>query len=292
MTDVTPENHGGSRADDASGTAAGQAGLDRFHALRRTRAVSAQGPLALTGTQWVDHEQTVWGVPGRWAPTPQGVSGLALTATAADGIHIDGDLVDGTVIVAGDDAMTPSALRFSATTTGTVIANDDHTGYALRVWDSASDAVTGFGSIDAFPFDPDWVVTADFVPTAPDAQIDIRHQKDLELSRPKPLPGLIRFTRDGVDHELAAFPSGDGDRLQLVFGDATNGDSTYSVGRFLFPTPNGDGTITLDFNRAVLPPCAFSYAFNCPIPPAQNRFTVPIEAGEKNVVDVAGQPLH
>ncbi|MET4053106.1 uncharacterized protein (DUF1684 family) [Frigoribacterium sp. PvP054] len=289
MTDTTP---GTDRADAPSGTAAGQAELDRFHALRRTRAVSPQGPLALTGTQWVDHEQTVWGVPGRWAPTPQGVSGLALTATAADGIRVDGDLVDGTVVVAGDDAMTPSALRFSPTTTGTVIANDDHTGYALRVWDSASDAVTGFGSIDAFPFDPDWVVTADFVPTAPDALVDIRHQKDLELSRPKPLPGLIRFSGGGVDHELAAFPSGDGDRLQLVFGDATNGDSTYSVGRFLFPTPAGDGTITLDFNRAVLPPCAFSYAFNCPIPPAQNRFTLPIEAGEKNVLDAAGHPLH
>jgi uncharacterized protein (DUF1684 family) len=289
MTDSTDRTAGTTRTPD---DAAAQAELDRFHTLRHTRAVSPQGPLALTGTQWVDLEQTVWGVPGRWAPTPQGVSGLALTATAADGIHVDGDLVDGTVIVAGDDALAPSSLRFSETTTGTVIANDDHTGYALRVWDSASDAVTGFGSIDAFPFDPDWVVTADFVPTAADAQIDIRHQKDLELSRPKPLPGLIRFTRDGVDHELAAFPSGDGDRLQLVFGDATNGDSTYSVGRFLFPTPNGDGTITLDFNRAVLPPCAFSYAFNCPIPPAQNRFATAVEAGEKNVLDSAGHPLH
>jgi len=269
-----------------------QAELDRFHALRHARAVSAQGPLALTGTQWLDHEQTVWGVPGLWAPTPQGVSGVAVTATAADGIRVDGDLVDGSVVVAGDDAMTPSGVRFSETVTGTVIANDDHTSYALRVWDAASDALSAYGSIDAFPYDPDWVVTAELVPTEPGAQVDIRHQKDLDLSRPKPLPGLIRFTRDGVDHELAAFPAGEGDRLQLVFGDATNGDSTYSVGRFLFPTPNGDGTITLDFNRAVLPPCAFSYAFNCPIPPAQNRLGMPVEAGEKNVLDASGRLLH
>ncbi|MDQ1589073.1 MAG: uncharacterized protein QOJ77_2238, partial [Microbacteriaceae bacterium] len=53
-----------------------------------------------------------------------------------------------------------------------------------------------------------------------------------------------------------------------------------------------DGTIILDFNRAVLPPCAFSYAFNCPMPPKQNRFTVPIEAGEKNVLNKAGELLH
>lgn len=275
MTDITPQNE-----------------LDRFHALRRARVVSAQGPLALTNTQWVDSDQPVWGVAGRWAPTPQGVSGLTLTASAADGIEVDGDRVDGTVIVAGDDAMSPSAIRFGPTVTGTVVANDDHTSYALRVWDSASPAIEAFGSIDAFPFDPGWVVTADFVPTGSDAQVDIRHQKELDVSRPKPLPGLIRFSRDGVDHELAAFSAGEGGRLQLVFGDATNGDSTYSVGRFLFPTPNGDGTITLDFNRAVLPPCAFSYNFNCPIPPAQNRFGVEIGAGEKNVLDARGAVLH
>ncbi|WP_423917379.1 DUF1684 domain-containing protein [Frigoribacterium sp. 2-23] len=266
--------------------------LARFHALRHERVTSAHGPLALVNTQWVDGEQPIWGVPGSWAPTPVGVSGLQLTATAADDIRVDGDLVDGTVFVAGDDAVTPSTIRFSATTTGTVIANDDRTSYALRVWDSASDAIAGFGSIDAFDFDADWVVEADFVPTPEGTEIDIRHQRDLDLSRPKPLPGLIRFRRDGVDYELAAYPSGDRDRLQLVFGDATNGDSTYSVGRFLFPTPNADGTITLDFNRAVLPPCAFSYNFNCPIPPKQNRFPIAIEAGEKNVLGRDGAVLH
>ena len=97
-------------------------------------------------------------------------------------------------------------------------------------------------------------------------------------------------SKDGVDYNLAAFKSGRA--LQLVFADSTNGDSTYSVGRFLFVAPNPDGTVTLDFNLAVLPPCAFSYNFNCPLPPAQNRFAVPIEAGEKNVLNKQGELLH
>ncbi|ROQ41160.1 hypothetical protein EDF46_0533 [Frondihabitans sp. PhB188] len=272
--------------------ASATAELDRYRQRRRERATGPQGFLALTNTQWVDSAQPVWGVPGTWAPAPKGLGGLALTATEADGIVVDGDVVDGTVYVAGDDAMVPSTLRFASGATGTVIANDDRSSYALRVWDTSSDAAQAFGSVDSFDFDPSWVVTADFVPTEEGAQVDIRHQKDLELSRPQPLPGLIRFSRDGVDYELAAFPSGDGDRLQLVFGDATNGDSTYSVGRFLFPTPSDDGTIMLDFNRAVLPPCAFSYNFNCPIPPKQNRFAIPIEAGEKNVLAKDGSLLH
>ncbi|BDZ50853.1 hypothetical protein GCM10025867_30940 [Frondihabitans sucicola] len=266
--------------------------LERFHERRIERATGPQGSLALTNTQWVDSEQPIWGVPGVWAPGPQGLGGLTLTATAADGIEVDDSPVDGTVYVAGDDAMTPSTIRFGQGVTGTVIANDDRTSYALRVWDSSSDGNQQFGDISRFHYDPSWVVTAEFVPTEAGTEVDIRHQKDLDLSRPKPLPGLIRFSRDGVDYELAAFPSGDGDRLQLVFGDATNGDTTYSVGRFLFPVPNGDGTITLDFNRAILPPCAFSYNFNCPIPPKQNRFGVPIEAGERNVLAKDGSLLH
>jgi uncharacterized protein (DUF1684 family) len=104
------------------------------------------------------------------------------------------------------------------------------------------------------------------------------------------VPGEITFSRDGADYSLAAFKSGRA--LQLVFADATNGVDTYSVGRFLFVAPNPDGTITLDFNRAVLPPCAFSYNFNCPLPPKQNRFAVPIEAGEKNVLKKDGSLLH
>jgi uncharacterized protein (DUF1684 family) len=273
-------------------TATAESRLERFHERRRARATSPQGPLALVNTQWVDSPQTIWGVPGTWAPAPEGLGGLAVTAEPADRITVDDSLVDGTVYVAGEDAITPSSIRFSPTVTGTVIPNDDGSSYALRVWDERSEGNLAFGSIDSFPFDESWIVTAEFVPTEEGTEIDIRHQKDLDLSRPQPLPGLIRFSRDGVDYELAAFPSGDGDRLQLVFGDTTNGDTTYSVGRFLFSAPNGDGTITLDFNQAVLPPCAFSYAFNCPIPPKQNRFGVPIEAGEKNVLASDGTLLH
>ena len=42
----------------------------------------------------------------------------------------------------------------------------------------------------------------------------------------------------------------------------------------------------------MLPPCAFSYAFNCPLPPKQNRFPFAIEAGEKLPLTKDGSPLH
>jgi uncharacterized protein (DUF1684 family) len=60
----------------------------------------------------------------------------------------------------------------------------------------------------------------------------------------------------------------------------------------LLCAPSPDGSITLDFNRAFLPPCAFSYNYNCPIPPEQNRFPFKVEAGEKNVLAKSGELLH
>ncbi len=273
--------------DTAIMTAADQ--FATYHERRELAVVQPKGNLALVNTQWIDSEQTIWGVPGTWAPLPKGESGLKLTAVASDNIAVDGVLVDGEAIVRGKDAEKPSEIVFSATVTGFVIASEEGT-YALRVWDSNSEGIQEFGSIDVFDYNPDWVITGTFTEIEGGATVGFEHLKDDGKTRDLAVPGEITFSKDGVDYNLAAFKAGRA--LQLVFSDATSGDSTYSVGRFLFVAPNADGSITLDFNRAVLPPCAFSYAFNCPMPPKQNRFQVAIEAGEKQVLKKDGSLLH
>lgn len=282
MTDTATEQQ-----TSAPKTAAEQYAL--FHERRELAVVQPQGSLALTNTQAIDSEQTIWGVPGRWAPLPTGESGLKVIAAAADGIRVDGELVDGDAVVRGKDDPNPGAIVFSDTVSGFVIKLDGGS-YALRVFDAHSEAIENFGGIDAFAYNPDWVVTAAWSENPAGTTMGFEHLKDEGKTREEVVPGRITFTRAGVDYDLAAFKSGRA--LQLVFADSTSGDSTYSVGRFLFVAPNADGTITLDFNRAVLPPCAFSYAFNCPMPPKQNRFAVPIEAGEKNALAKNGSLLH
>ncbi|QIZ98749.1 MULTISPECIES: DUF1684 domain-containing protein [unclassified Leifsonia] len=268
--------------------------LARYRQRREQAVTAPKGNLALVNTQWITGDpeaaaQPVWGVPGLWAPLPKGQSGLKVVATAADGIVVDGTPVDGEAIVRGKDDANPSEIVFSDTVTGFVIASEDGD-YALRVWDANSEAIQEFGSIDAFDFNPEWIIQAQFTPIEGGKTLGFEHLKDDGSTREKVIPGEITFSKDGVDYNLAAFKAGRA--LQLVFADSTNGDSTYSVGRFLFVAPNPDGTVTLDFNLAVLPPCAFSYNFNCPLPPAQNRFAVPIEAGEKNVLAKSGDLLH
>jgi uncharacterized protein (DUF1684 family) len=263
--------------------------LDRFRAARTESVQTAKGFLALVNTQWVAEEQTIWGVPGTWAARPEGESGLLVTATAADGITVDGQVVDGTVAVRGRDDPNPSTIVFDDHTTGTVIRGEDGQ-YALRVWDARSEAIEEFGSISTFDHDPDWVVTGVFTPNPAGTTLGFSHIKDDGATRELPVPGDIAVTIRGEEYRLAAFK--DGRRLQLVFADETSDVDTYGVGRFLFIAPNPDGTITLDFNYAVLPPCAFSYNFNCPMPPRQNRFPFRIEAGEKQVLGKGGELLH
>jgi uncharacterized protein (DUF1684 family) len=258
-----------------------------YHSRREESVVHPKGNLALVNTQWVDSEQTIYGVPGRWALAPGG--GLRVTAAASDGILVDGALVDGEAIVRGKDDANPSEVTFSDTVSGFVIAGDDGA-YALRVWDAQSEGIRAFGSIDAYPYNPEWVITAVFTENPAGTTMGFEHLNDNGKTKEQVIPGEITFEKDGAAYNLAAFKAGRA--LQLVFADATSGVDTYSVGRFLFVAPNADGTIILDFNRAVLPPCAFSYNFNCPLPPQQNRFPVAIEAGEKNVLTKSGELLH
>jgi uncharacterized protein (DUF1684 family) len=41
-----------------------------------------------------------------------------------------------------------------------------------------------------------------------------------------------------------------------------------------------------------VPPCGFSFAYNCPLPPPQNRLKVRVHAGEKNPIFRNNYEIH
>ena len=73
----------------------------------------------------------------------------------------------------------------------------------------------------------------------------------------------------------------------VPFTDATSGHETYGGGRYLLDTVKGadlggeGDRLVLDFNFAYHPSCAYDPRWSCPLAPAGNRSTVPIEAGER-----------
>ncbi|MFE7043207.1 DUF1684 domain-containing protein [Streptomyces atratus] len=160
--------------------------------------------------------------------------------------------------------------------------------YGLRFWDAQSPAIQNFDRTDVFPYDPAWVLEAAYTPVSGARRVGFEHIRDNGGTRDLVVPGDIELTLDGREYTLSAFD--DDGTLLLVFGDPTNGDTTYGAGRFLFVTHTGAGRVLLDFNRAFVPPCGFSDQYNCPMPPRQNRFHLPVEAGEKRPVFRDGFP--
>ncbi|MFB6095906.1 MAG: DUF1684 domain-containing protein [Haloferacaceae archaeon] len=95
------------------------------------------------------------------------------------------------------------------------------------------------------------------------------------------------FDLDGEACELAAYDQeiGEDDTLFVPFRDKTTGQQTYREGRYMELEPDDeleDGqTVTLDFNLAYNPFCAFSETFACPLPPEENWLETTVEAGER-----------
>lgn len=74
--------------------------------------------------------------------------------------------------------------------------------------------------------------------------------------------------------------------LFLAFADETSANETYGAGRYIdLKKIPGSSTMTLDFNTAYNPYCAYSDNFSCPFPPKENVLTIAVKAGEKKYHD-------
>ncbi|CAN5192960.1 DUF1684 domain-containing protein [soil metagenome] len=80
------------------------------------------------------------------------------------------------------------------------------------------------------------------------------------------------------------------DYVFIPFGDATSGITSYGGGRYIDLSIKQieNNSLSIDFNKAYNPYCAYTTGYNCPIPPVENLLNVPIFAGEKNY----GKPYH
>lgn len=143
---------------------------------------------------------------------------------------------------------------------------------ALRVRD-----VTQVPSVTlrSFPDNPDWIIRAgweSFAPYASEVAMKGGSTAAVTLTHRATFQHLGRTVSLTPTHWKSGKP-------MFVFRDATEGE-TYPACRFLFGEDPKEGEITLDFNRAISPPCAFTDFAVCPLPPPGNILPYRIEAGE------------
>jgi uncharacterized protein (DUF1684 family) len=104
--------------------------------------------------------------------------------------------------------------------------------------------------------------------------------------------GRVHFEVDGEPATLMIYRHPASDSLFLPFRDATSGHESYGAGRYLEVHEVEDGTVYLDFNYAYNPYCAYNEGYSCPMPPPENRLSVPIRAGERNFDGVTAEHRH
>ena len=262
------------------------ADLAAWKEQRVSRLKGADGYLNLVGLFWMRQDvSTIGSSPGSdfvlsgSAPPMLGSfhkeDGQVLMAVY-DGVKVFHGETPVRSIVMDDDLSENPVVLTHGTLAWTVIRRDDK--FAVRVRDFENPTIATFQPIDYFPTDLTLRVPATLELFAEPKQLRVDTVITGLDYRPQS-PGNLKFEIGGRPFKLEAYQSGE--RLFLIFGDATSGHETYPAGRFLYASmPDESGVTMLDFNKAYNPPCAFNEFATCPVASPQNRLQIRIEAGE------------
>jgi uncharacterized protein len=247
-----------------------------WHERHEAVRADPHGFLAITGLHWLTGEpQRFPTAPGEWWTGPGGPvvrlapgEELVVGGAAVHGEHAFGVLPER----GGLDAVAGDAVVEVARRGGSDVVRPRHPGAPVLA------AYTG---TPAYAPDERWRVTGRYLPfdeprpTTVGAVVEgLQHVYDA--------PGRIEFELDGQALALTAFNGSSPGSLFVLFTDETSGVTTYAANRSLqVAAPDADGRVTLDFNRATNLPCAYTEFATCPLPPAENRLPVAVEAGEK-----------
>ncbi len=140
-----------------------------------------------------------------------------------------------------------------------------------------------FKELDFYVIDPSYKVRAKMVPLEEKKMIELpmtdgSMEKYLKHS-------FAEFDLNGKQQKLLLLQSVkemDKRNFFLAFADETSGAETYGGGRYINLRQDGKNSITIDFNMAYNPYCAYNPDFACPLPPKENIMEIPILVGEKD----------
>jgi uncharacterized protein (DUF1684 family) len=256
---------------------------------KRLESLKADGGwLTVVGLHWLKPGKTSFGaapgndlvLPAHSVPAQAGVFTLDAGQVSVDvapgvALTLRGQAVAKRVLLTDADGREPDILVLGAVRLQII---DRGGRLGVRVKDMRSEARRTFKGLKWYPVNPALRVVARFVPAAEPTTIEV--PSVIGVTERMPSPGAAELEIGGKRLRLVPVLEAGESRLFFVFRDATSSRTTYGGGRFLYADPPRDGKIVLDFNQAYSPPCAFTPYATCPVPPAENRLPVPIEAGE------------
>ena len=166
--------------------------------------------------------------------------------------------------------------------------------FALRVKDRQAPTRVGFHGLHWYPPNAAYRVHARWIPYNPPKMLDIptvlgHHDPSSGAgrgrihSRRTKLSGLSPCSRIRRRPSFSLFFAMPPAKLRRTARDVS------FIPICLTMALSQPGEVWLDFNRLENPPCAFTAYATCPMPPPQNRLSVPIPAGEQPVPRLMGR---
>ncbi len=271
--------------------------IEAWHQERVDRLAQEEGWLSLAGLFWLQEGENRFGAaadndlvfPEGKAPVAMGVlkrAGEDVTLILEDGVKVQvaEEEKQGSFPLVSDAAGAPTIVEYGPLLFH-VIQRGEQVG--IRLKDRQHPDLEAFAGVERFPVREQWKVAARFEPYDPPKGIPVPNV--LGTVSDIPSPGAVVFESGGETFRIDALDGGP-EELFLIYGDETNRAETYGGGRFLYvPKAGEDGTLEVDFNRSVNPPCAFTPFATCPLPPPSNKLALRIDAGE---IRYAGGPAH
>ena len=269
------------------------ADVDKFRQQREAKLTSDTGWLTIAGLYFLTKPETTFGsaadndvVLPAGAPAKAGTFVLAKDGRAVS-LRPEGgmtyQLLGGKSFAGGhiksDGEGPPDRLVFGPMSDVQVWIHMSGERPAIRVRDKNNHLRKVFTGMKWFPVNASYRIEGTFEPFDKPKHFQVPNMlgdiDDMES------PGHVKFTLNGKEHNMLAITE-DEENFWFIFRDLTSGEETYPAARFLYTgRPDGNGRVTLDFNRAENPPCAFNPYATCPLPPPENRLQVKVEAGEK-----------
>jgi uncharacterized protein (DUF1684 family) len=271
------------------------ASVEAVRAARIARLRSATGWLSLVGKAFLGEGVTVVGSsPDAGARLPGGpaIVGRLHVEKREAGHEVRFEVEDGVVVTCGGERVHSRVLRSDKAGRADALVCEGFVlelmergdALALRIRDTRV-LPAPFAGIDVFSVDQAWVLRARLEAYPEPREVDVDYEGAIGTIADRLVsPGRVAFEHLDEVHRLeAVYEDSSRRRLFILFRDATSGPESYGLGRFVYaPLPDGGGAVTLDFNLAMLPGCAFTVFATCPIPPRANRLSFHVRAGERN----------
>lgn len=260
--------------------------VENWKEARDERLRSESGWLTLIGLEWLKQGETRIGSnpgndiviansPGYWGSVFLNDNKLRFVTAAGVNVSVNDEYLEEAPMVA-DTEGDPTIVRSGTISFYPIFRQS----YGLRIKDSQAATRLDFDGIDHYGTELEWRIEGDFERAEEGETIEIGNV--LGQINPEPMYGTFVFQKDGRTHRLRTIGDEESDSLFIIFADRTSGRETYGAGRFLYSDMPVDGRLTVDFNKAYNPPCAFNEYSTCPLPPPENRLNLAVTVGERN----------